>query len=67
MGSCYTNNFNRQETTFMISDYVVLISKAEENYYNTLGYSSFDTETRVIYNSYTPKFDDMFENEIQLM
>lgn len=62
MGSCYTNNFNRQETTFMISDYVVLISKAEENYYNTLGYSSFDTETRVIYNSYTPKYDEMFEN-----
>ena len=24
MGSCYTNNFNRQETTFMISDYVIL-------------------------------------------
>lgn len=63
MGSCYTNNFNRQETTFIISDYVVLISNAEENYYNTLGYSSFDTETRVIYNSYTPKFDEMFEND----
>ena len=63
MGSCYTNNFNRQETTFMISDYVILISKAEEEYYNLLGYSNFDTETRVIYNSYTPKYDDMFEND----
>ena len=62
MGSCYTNNFNRQETTFMISDFVVLISKAEENYYNALGYSSFETETRVIYNSYTPKYDKMFDN-----
>ena len=63
MGSCYTNNFNRQETTFMISDYVILISKAEEEYYNLLGYSNFDTGTRVIYNSYTPKYDDMFEND----
>jgi len=62
MGSCYTNNFNKQETTFMISDYVVLISKAEEKYYNLLGYSNFDTKTRVIYNSYTPKYDDMFNN-----
>ena len=63
MGSCYTNNFNRQETTFMISDYVVLISKAEEAYYNLLGYSEFDTNTCVIYNSYTPKYDDMFDND----
>ena len=63
MGSCYTNNFNRQETTFMISDYVVLISQAEENYYNLLGYENFDTQTRVIYNSYTPKYDDMFNED----
>ena len=63
MGSCYTNNFNRQETTFEISDHVVLISKAEEEYYNLLGYASFDTQTTVIYNSYTPKYDEMFEND----
>jgi glycosyltransferase involved in cell wall biosynthesis len=63
MGSCYTNNFNRQETTFMISDYVVLISQAEENYYNLLGYEDFDTQTRVIYNSYTPKYDEMFDED----
>ncbi len=63
MGSCYTNNFNRQETTFMISDYVVLISKAEEDYYNMLGYSEFNTDTCVIYNSYTPKYDEMFDND----
>ena len=62
MGSCYTNNFNRQEVTFKISDYVVLISKAEEEYYNLLGYNHFSTETRVIYNSYTPKYDEMFKN-----
>jgi len=58
MGSCYTNNFNHQEITFENSDYVVLISKAEENYYHKLGYSTLNTKTRVIYNSYTPQFDD---------
>ena len=58
MGSCYTNNFNHQEITFQNSDYVVLISKAEENYYHKLGYSNLNTKTRVIYNSYTPQFDD---------
>jgi glycosyltransferase involved in cell wall biosynthesis len=58
MGSCYTNNFNHQEVTFQNSDYVVLISKAEENYYNKLGYSNLNKNTRVIYNSYTPQFDD---------
>jgi len=63
MGSCYTNNFNHQEVTFQNSDYVVLISKAEENYYNKLGYSNLNTKTRVIYNSYTPQFDDK-ENEV---
>ena len=47
----------------MISDYVVLISQAEENYYNLLGYEDFDTQTRVIYNSYTPKYDEMFDED----
>ena len=59
MGSCYTNNFNQQEITFQNSDYVVLISKAEERYYNSFGYNLFGTKTRVIYNSYTPKYDDV--------
>ena len=58
MGSCYTNNFNQQEITFQNSDYVVLISKAEEQYYNHFGYNLFDTQTRVIYNSYQPKYDN---------
>lgn len=58
LGSCYTNNFNQQEITFQHSDYVVLISKAEEDYYNQFGYNLFDTQTRVIYNSYSPKYDD---------
>ena len=60
MGSCYTNNFNQQEITFQNSDYVVLISKAEEQYYNKFGYNLFETKTRVIYNSYTPKYDDIY-------
>ncbi len=57
LGSCYTNNFNQQEITFQSSDYVVLISKAEEEYYNQFGYNLFDTKTKVIYNSYQPKYD----------
>ncbi len=58
LGSCYTNNFNQQEITFQHSDYVVLISKAEEEYYNQFGYNLFDTQTQVIYNSYEPKYDN---------
>ena len=60
LGSCYTSNFNQQEITFQNSDYVVLISKAEEDYYKQFGYGLFDTKTRVIYNSYVPKYDDTY-------
>ena len=60
LGSCYTSNFNQQEITFQYSDYVVLISKAEEHYYKQFGYGLFDTKTRVIYNSYTPKYDNTY-------
>ena len=60
LGSCYTNNFNQQEITFQNSDYVVLISKSEEKYYKEFGYDLFDTKTRVIYNSYTPKYDNKY-------
>jgi glycosyltransferase involved in cell wall biosynthesis len=60
LGSCYTNNFNQQEITFQNSDYVVLISEAEEKYYKQFGYELFDTKTCVIYNSYTPKYDDKY-------
>jgi len=58
LGSCYTNNFNQQEITFQHSDYVVLISKAEYNYYQKFGYHLFSTKTKVIYNSYQPKYDE---------
>ena len=57
LGSQYTNNYNEQETTFQHSDYVVLISKAEQIYYNRFGYDLFKTKTQVIYNSYIPKYD----------
>ena len=60
LGSCYTSNFNQQEITFQNSDYVVLISKAEEDYYKEFGYGLFNTKTRVIYNSYVPKYDDTY-------
>ena len=36
------------EITFQNSDYVVLISKAEEDYYKEFGYGLFNTKTRVI-------------------
>ena len=39
LGSQYTNNFNEQETTFQQSDYVVLISHAEKDYYDQFGYN----------------------------
>jgi len=58
MGSCYTNNFNQQEITFQTSDYVVLISNAEKDYYESFGYDLFDAKSRVIYNSYCPKYDN---------
>lgn len=60
LGSCYTSNFNQQEITFQNSDYVVLISNSEEEYFNQFGYDSFDTKTRVIYNSYEPKYDNKY-------
>ena len=41
LGSCYTSNFNQQEIRFQHSDYVILISKAEEAYYNQFGYNLF--------------------------
>jgi len=57
MGSQYTANFNDQEELFRNSDYIVLISKAEEDYYNQFGYDKFKAKTFVIYNSYSPKYD----------
>ena len=60
-GSCYINDndFNQQEITFQNSDYVVLISKAEKMYYDMFGYNKFNAITRVIYNSYKPKYDNI--------
>ena len=64
MGSCYTSNFNNQEVTFCNSDYVVLISEAEKEYYDSFGYDKYKAITQVIYNSYKPKFDDVeFEHD----
>lgn len=63
-GSCYINDndFNQQEITFQNSDYVVLISKAEKMYYDLFGYNKFNAITRVIYNSYKPKYDNNILN-----
>lgn len=58
LGSKYTNNFLQQELTFMYSDYVILISKAEKDYYIKFGYNKYNAIPVVIYNSYKPKFDN---------
>lgn len=58
LGSCYTSNFNDQEVTFQMSDYVILISDAEEVHYNNFHYNQFPAKTKRIYNPYEPKFDD---------
>ena len=64
LGSQYTNNFSQQEVTFQNSDFVVLISKAEKEYYEEFGYGDFEAKPVVIYNMYTPKYDDqlVFDN-----
>ena len=51
MGSCYTNNFSQA----MLDLWLCLLAKLKKIII-IHGYA-FDTETRVIYNSYTPKFD----------
>ena len=58
LGSKYTNNFLQQELTFMYSDYVILISNAERDYYIKFGYDKYKAIPVVIYNSYKPKFDN---------
>lgn len=60
LGSIYTNNFNEQEDTFKISDIVILISKAEEAYYKIYNYDKINPNTYIIYNSYSPKYDNNF-------
>jgi hypothetical protein len=64
LGSCYTNTYSEQEITFQYSDYIVLISKAELDYYNKFGYNKYKAKPVVIYNSYKPQFDNkkVFDN-----
>ncbi len=59
LGSQYTNNYFDQEITFKYSDFVVLISEAEKKYYELFGYNKYQAETIVIYNSYSPKYDNL--------
>jgi len=57
LGSQYTNNFPEQEQAFALSDYVVLISHAEEKYYEQFNYhTKYKAIPKVIYNTYTPKY-----------
>lgn len=60
LGSSYTNNFYEQEITFQYSDYVVLISEAEKKYYEEFGYTKYKAIPTVIYNSYKPKYDNVY-------
>lgn len=60
LGSQYTNNFPEQEQAFALSDFVVLISHAEEKYYKQFNYhSKYKAIPKVIYNTYTPKYNDV--------
>ena len=59
MGSQYTNNFPEQEKAFALSDFVVLISNAEEKYYKKFNYhKKYKASQRVIYNMYSPKYNN---------
>ena len=59
MGSQYTNNFPEQEKAFALSDFVVLISHAEEKYYRKFDYhTKYKAVPKVIYNMYSPKYDE---------
>ena len=60
LGSQYTNNWEQQEVTFQKSDFVVYISKAEKEYAESFGYDKFAATPVVIYNMYTPKYDDQY-------
>ena len=63
LGSQYTNNFPEQEQAFALSDYVVLISHAEEKYYKQFDYhTKYKAVPTVIYNTYTPKYDNVPKN-----
>ena len=57
-GAQYEITWKDQEVTFQNSDFVVLISNAEKEYYNSFGYNKFPAKTVVIYNSYKPKYDN---------
>ncbi|MGY8788614.1 MAG: hypothetical protein ACKVH5_10020, partial [Fidelibacterota bacterium] len=59
LGSDTTKSFYEQEITFQYSDTVVLISRAELGHYKSFGYDKYDAEPIVIYNSYTPKLDEV--------
>jgi glycosyltransferase involved in cell wall biosynthesis len=59
LGSENTENYFEQEITFQYSDYVVLISKAEKEYYESFGYGKYKAKPIVIYNMYKPKYDNI--------
>ena len=59
LGGDATKSFYEQEITFQYSDAVVLISRAELGHYTSFGYDKYDAEPIVIYNSYTPKLDEI--------
>jgi glycosyltransferase involved in cell wall biosynthesis len=58
LGSQYQVTWEDQEITFKNSDYVVLISDSEKEYYFDFKYNEFKAKPFVIYNSYQPKYDN---------
>lgn len=59
LGSQYQVTWEDQEVTFKNSDFVVLISESEKEYYFDFKYNEFKAEPVVIYNSYKPKYDNV--------
>ena len=59
LGSQYQITWEDQEVTFKNSDFVVLISESEKEYYFDFKYDEFKAKPVVIYNSYKPKYDNI--------
>ena len=59
LGSQYQVTWEDQEITFKNSDFVVLISESEKEYYFDFKYDDFKAKPVVIYNSYKPKYDNI--------
>lgn len=58
LGGDATRSYYEQEITFQYSDVVILISRSEKKHYFDFGYDRYSAQPVVIYNSYTPRYDN---------